>query len=929
MAQKLIHPSTAELSDFTLGRLSSDEASAVEEHISECDTCCETLLQLSAEDTFVDLLKQAKNTPASATLDLECTTPSDSAMHTGNIPAELANHPRYHVNCLIGRGGMGDVYQAEHRLMRRPVALKIINRQLVNKPEAVERFHREVRAAARLNHPNIVTAYDAEQAQDTHFLAMEYVEGTELSEIVKRDGRLPVEVACEYARQVALGLSHAHEMGMVHRDVKPQNMMVTPAGDIKILDFGLANFACESVQEDSIDSEYDASGQATRVIKHLTQLGTMMGTPDYIAPEQAKDARRADIRSDIYSLGCTLFYLLTGRPPFEGDSALEKIDAHSKRLPESLTALREEIPVALQDVVAKMMAKNPDHRYQTPADVVAALQEVGDQLQRDAKSDRSGRGIHGSRRFWLMAAGAFGMAVIALITDRGRLEIQSEVDDVKVIVTQDGEEARIVDLSTGSQVTWLPTGEYELRLLGNDNKVVLDQDGFKMSRLGKVIVTARTKDDPNTNKFTSSEVGQEREVSSGPWLLPENEVGTEILSKAAVDLSTRQFEFHNAAMLEKGYRPIDVNTYLVDRTVRICAVWVPFGEPRPDIKVYVDLAETKIQMIFDQMTESEYRLTRITGHVADSSPQYNLIFERERGLPYLAKPAMQKDRFQNFFDQKFAEGFRMTDLCIFHLGNELHPASIWEKDTSHKWQARLGLGTSAFNRLAANLSRDGYVPHRISPYLAGREPHYASIWLADRSQKRKMEVGMTKDALQRRTKELRKEGFRLIQLAPLSLRNRLQYAAIWEKVDPKHSESAAATELRRVAVLTRDGRYWHSRADEEKLLLRDSNNNEPTTLFELEWKDPDDPKDNRVWFKTPQGTYVRGIPDRDGNIETTSDQGFSELFSVEWVDRNKLKLRLKTRDGEYLRASVTRGPHLDTTAVPRTSEVFTLVPSRD
>ena len=233
---------------------------------------------------------------------------------------------------------MGDVYRAEHRLMHRTVALKVINRELVSKPEAVERFRREVRAAAQLHHPNIVTAFDAEQAGETHFLAMEFVAGTELSEIVRHDGPLTSDVACDYARQVAEGLAHAHAMGMVHRDIKPQNLMRDESGRIKILDFGLASFASETAAE--TDEAMTSGDDNAPVTRPLTQLGTMMGTPDYIAPEQATDARNADIRSDIYSLGCTLYFLLTGRPPFEGDSVMEKVRSHSEHDAESLVAVR-------------------------------------------------------------------------------------------------------------------------------------------------------------------------------------------------------------------------------------------------------------------------------------------------------------------------------------------------------------------------------------------------------------------------------------------------------------------------------------------------------------------------------------------------------------------------------------------------------------
>ena len=160
----------------------------------------------------------------------------------GSVPPELADHPHYRVLALIGQGGMGAVYKAEHRLMERTVALKVIKPALFDNPGAVQRFRQEVKAAARLQHPNIVTAHDAGQAGALHFLVMEYVEGRSLAEYLQEKGTLPAAEACEYARQAAVGLQHAHEKGMVHRDVKPHNLMRTPDGQVKILDFGLARF---------------------------------------------------------------------------------------------------------------------------------------------------------------------------------------------------------------------------------------------------------------------------------------------------------------------------------------------------------------------------------------------------------------------------------------------------------------------------------------------------------------------------------------------------------------------------------------------------------------------------------------------------------------------------------------------------------------
>ena len=221
MPNRISHPSPDELSAFSLGQLAPSAGECRwESHISECQPCCETLLGLSKEDTFVELLQEAGQLPHDRTVDQ--TLGSKSSMSSAAaVPAVLAEHKRYEVIRLIGKGGMGDVYEARHRKMDRKVAIKVINRDLVRKPEAVDRFHREVRTAAQLSHPNIVTAYDADQTADFHFMVMEHVDGVDLSEKVKGQGALPIDEACDYVRQAAIGLQHAHELGMVHRDIKP------------------------------------------------------------------------------------------------------------------------------------------------------------------------------------------------------------------------------------------------------------------------------------------------------------------------------------------------------------------------------------------------------------------------------------------------------------------------------------------------------------------------------------------------------------------------------------------------------------------------------------------------------------------------------------------------------------------------------------
>jgi serine/threonine protein kinase len=268
----------------------------------------------------------------------------------------------------LGSGGMGNVFKARHQKLGRVVALKVIHRDKLDNRAAVKRFLREIRVAGQLDHPHIVHAYDAENVNGSYVLAMEYVEGADLGKVVKEGGPLPVREACDYVRQAALGLQHASEKGLVHRDVKPSNLMLTQAqgsqapGLVKLLDLGLA-----LVQQPLIDTS--TSGP-------LTVAGKVVGTVDFLAPEQARDASGVDCRADVYGLGCTFYYLLTGRPPFDGATITNKLFKHALEEPPPVEALRPEVSPAVAAVLRKMMAKRPDERYQTPAELAAALDAV-------------------------------------------------------------------------------------------------------------------------------------------------------------------------------------------------------------------------------------------------------------------------------------------------------------------------------------------------------------------------------------------------------------------------------------------------------------------------------------------------------------------------------------------------------------------------
>jgi len=329
--------------------------------------------------------------------------------------SELAQGP-YTILDRLGEGGNGEVFKARHRTMQRIVALKIVRKELLADADVVGRFYREIEVLSQIAHPNIVHAYDAGPLGASLGLAMEYVAGVDLEQLVQKSGKLKVNQAIDYIRQAARGLQHAQERGLIHRDIKPANLLVTQAqgpkskvevgksqvqgqkptgldkkntglggsefGLVKILDLGLARL------------QQPLQGSRTGNLTVLGGSNLTLGTPDYMSPEQALDFHSADTRADIYSLGCTFYFLLTGQPPFPGGSLAQKLMKHQQAEPQPVREFRNDLPPWLPSLLDKMLAKRPPDRFQKPGEVVQALVENDTSrpqalLERDTKSGLS------------------------------------------------------------------------------------------------------------------------------------------------------------------------------------------------------------------------------------------------------------------------------------------------------------------------------------------------------------------------------------------------------------------------------------------------------------------------------------------------------------------------------------------------------------
>ncbi len=429
---------------------------------------------------------------------------------------------QYRILGKLGQGGMGAVYKALHTKLEKTVALKVLPEDRLGKSDAIARFHREMKAVGKIEHPHLVRALDAGEADGSHYLVMEYVDGIDLSRLLKEQGRLPVAAACELIRQAALGLQAAHQSGMVHRDIKPANLMLARQDfgppSVKVLDLGLARLA-------------DGSGQMET---ELTTDNQIMGTLDFMAPEQADSSKDVDTRADVYSLGATLFTLLTGQPPYHSaaqQTFIQKLNALATAPLPNMQNLRADVPAGLATVLEKMLAKDRGKRYREPGEVAKALEPFTANanlatLLEDAKTQPSLSMMSQSTATWavpstsptvliqkpfrkrpaLLAGIAllilaplaylYAGTIIRFATNQGELVIEVDDPNIEVQIVQNG--AVVKDKTKDREFT-LTASDGQIKVLDNDGLDVLTKE-FQLTRGGKTIVKVSKSELPDPTK---------------------------------------------------------------------------------------------------------------------------------------------------------------------------------------------------------------------------------------------------------------------------------------------------------------------------------------------------------------------------------------------------------------------------------------------
>ena len=551
-----------ELKSFVLGHLPNEKTDEISSHLDQCDICEDTIVSMeNTSDDLVSLLhgkpnqRLASDQPVyenngefqrALAKSYDVFTNPDPDRSNDSVASSFEYQPQrigdYEIIAALARGGMGSVYKARHVRLEKEVALKLLPERKMQNNEAIARFSREMKLIGQMSHPAMVSATDAGAQNGVHYLAMELVDGIDLGKLVRHCGPLSVADACELVRQAAIGIQYAHEQGVIHRDVKPSNLMLSNDLIVKVLDLGLATL-----------------GSLNGTVDELTTVGQLMGTLDYMAPEQCGNMQDVDARADIYGLGATLYKLLCGVAPYssaQNDTPLKKLKAMAISDPTPISDRTTKVPAPLATIIERCLSREPSDRFESAADLAQELASFCQEhdlqvlLDRAEKSDfeisninvaesplsslglsvSKSRPAHkvkpkssprkqssGNWGSFIKAAMYFALAgligwggiVLYINTSTGQLIIESEVDDVSVSILKNDVPTSEIQVEHGSESTRLRAGEYQIVINGDSDSLTIDNDQFVLKRGAKVIARIKKKADvktPAQNSIASNQV---------------------------------------------------------------------------------------------------------------------------------------------------------------------------------------------------------------------------------------------------------------------------------------------------------------------------------------------------------------------------------------------------------------------------------------
>jgi CubicO group peptidase (beta-lactamase class C family)/tRNA A-37 threonylcarbamoyl transferase component Bud32 len=619
---------------------------------------------------------------------------------------ELGRLREYVLLEKIAQGGMGAVYRALHSRLEKIVALKTLPSERMCNPDAVARFAREMKAVGKLNHPNIVQATDAGEVGGTHFLVMEFVEGTDLATAVSRLGPLPIAAACEIARQAALALAHAHERGLIHRDVKPSNLLLSNAGQVKLLDLGLALLTNPS-----------PDGGAT-------VSGVVMGTFDYMAPEQAEDAHAVTERADVYSLGCTLYHLLAGSAPFANvPKGARKLRAHAEEPVPPLRAVRQEVPEALEAVLRRMLAKHPIDRFAGAAEAAAALAPfaagadlpglaatlAGSQDRAAAETFAPAMPTQRRRRSAALAAVVL-LAVVAPLAGVLWLHFRPGHDGA---TNDTGKDQPQAELTLPQQRPVAPEDGFNT-LLDADLKMYeawlarMRTDGLR-----PVFVQAR--DAEGTARFQAIAVRDARPI---PW-------------EATHGLNEAKEEDRFNQLGHEGYQSLCRSAYPDGGEIRVASLWSKPAAVDEWFSFY-GLTENRLTDRVAEMQKQGFRPASIQGYRDGVGTSFTVVFVRADGLNWEARTTLPASSLEDEMARRRPQGLRPISLGVHASGKGPVFDVVWLGDKPvPEWKLRRDLTAAEYRDEEESWTNRGYRPLSVVGYDHLGKTKYAAVWVGE------------------------------------------------------------------------------------------------------------------------------------------------------------------------------------------------------